>query len=112
MHPRKWQKLKLIWIEAFELTITIDYGLFWFYIYIDSIAAPILRVRRAWNLTGTSVQNGQKFFILFGKKYYFIQKLKFSYKLKLYYFIQKLKFSYKLKLYYFIQKLKFSYNKL
>ena len=42
----------------------------------------------------TSVQNGQKFFILFGKKYYFIQKLKFSYKLKLYYFIQKLKFSY------------------
>ena len=29
-----------------------------------------------WNI---SIQNGQKFFILFGKKYYFIQKLKFSY---------------------------------
>ena len=26
-----------------------------------------------------SIRNGQKFFILFGKKYYFIQKLKFSY---------------------------------
>ena len=38
-----------------------------------------LRVRRAWNLMATSVRNGQKFFILFGKKYYFIQKLKFSY---------------------------------
>ena len=28
---------------------------------------------------GTSVLNGQKFFILFGKKYYFIEKLKFFY---------------------------------
>ena len=28
---------------------------------------------------GTSARNGKKFFILFGKKYHFIQKLKFSY---------------------------------
>ena len=34
MHPRRWKKLKLIWITASELTITIDYGLFWLYIYI------------------------------------------------------------------------------
>ena len=32
-----------------------------------------------WNLMGTSVRNGQQFFILFGRKYYFILKLKFSY---------------------------------
>ena len=30
MHPRRWLKLKLIWITACELTIIIDYGLFWF----------------------------------------------------------------------------------
>ena len=34
MHRRKWQKLKLNWIAAFELTITTNYGLFWLYIYI------------------------------------------------------------------------------
>ena len=28
------KKVKLIWIAASELTITIDYGLFWLYIYI------------------------------------------------------------------------------
>ena len=28
---------------------------------------------------GISVRNGQNFIILFGKKYFFIQKLKFSY---------------------------------
>ena len=41
------------------------------------LAASALRVGRAWNLMGTSVRNGQKFFILFGRKYYFIQKLTF-----------------------------------
>ena len=35
------------------------------------------RVRRARNLTRTSVQNGIRFFLLFGKKYCFIQKLRF-----------------------------------
>ena len=33
---------------------------------------------------GTSVRNGQKFFVLFWKKYYFMQKLKFSYYNNLY----------------------------
>ena len=41
--------------------------------------APAPRVRTAWNLMVKPVRNGQKFFILFGKKYYFLQKLKFSY---------------------------------
>ena len=48
----------------------------WFVLFL---AAPALRVRKAWNLMGTSVRNGQQFFILFGRKYYFILKLKFSY---------------------------------
>ena len=48
----------------------------WFVLFL---AAPALRVRKAWNLMGTLVRNGQQFFILFGRKYYFIQKLKFSY---------------------------------
>ena len=47
--------------------------------FVLFLAAPALRVRRAWNLMGISVWTGQEFFILFGKKYYFIQKLKFSY---------------------------------
>ena len=42
-----------------------------------SVAAPGPRVRRAWNLMGTSVRNGRRFFLLFGKKYYFIDKLCF-----------------------------------
>ena len=97
MYPRRWQKQKLIWITASELTITIDYGLLWLYIYIHgrfslfcisfltgfticSIScSTALEVRKAWNLTGTSVGNGQQFFILFGRKHYFIQKSKFSY---------------------------------
>ena len=41
------------------------------------LAAPALRVRRAWNLMGTSVRDGLRFFLLFGKKYYFIEKLTF-----------------------------------
>ena len=48
----------------------------WFVLFL---AAPALRVRTAWNLMGTSVRNGQQFFIFFGRKYYFMQKLKFSY---------------------------------
>ena len=28
MHPRRWQKLKLICIADSDMTITIDYGLF------------------------------------------------------------------------------------
>ena len=39
------------------------------------LAAPALRVRRAWNLMGTSVRDGLRFFLLFGKTYYFIEKL-------------------------------------
>ena len=41
------------------------------------LAAPALRVRRASNLMGTSVRDGLRFFLLFGKKYYFIEKLTF-----------------------------------
>ena len=40
-----------------------------------STATPAPRVRRAWNLMGTSVRNGRRFFLLFGKKNYFIEKL-------------------------------------
>ena len=40
-----------------------------------SVAAPGPRVRRAWNLMGTSVRNGRRFFLSFGKKNYFIEKL-------------------------------------
>ena len=74
----------------------IDYGLCWLYFDIHerfnlayliplimsshcfhdfSIAAPAPRVRRTWNLMGTSVRNGQKFLLLFWKKSYFIEKL-------------------------------------
>ena len=41
------------------------------------LGAPASRVRRARDLMGTSIQNGLRFFILFGKKYFFIQKLSF-----------------------------------
>ena len=41
------------------------------------LAAPVPRVRRAWNLMGTSVRNGLRFFLLLWKKYYFILKLSF-----------------------------------
>ena len=74
---------------------TIDYGLFWLYIHIRRrfslfdtnvltgfmiflfLAAPVPRLWRAWNLMGTSVRSGLRFFLLFGKKYYVIQKLRF-----------------------------------
>ena len=73
----------------------IDYELFWLYIYIHGrfklfhinvvtgfmtflfLVAPAPRVRRAWDLIRTSVQNGLRFFLLFGKKCYFKQKLSF-----------------------------------
>ena len=41
------------------------------------LAAPVPRVRRAWNLMGTSVPNGLRFFLLLWKKYYFMLKLSF-----------------------------------
>ena len=41
------------------------------------LAARAPRVRRARNLMGKSVRNGLTFFLLFRKKYYFIQKLSF-----------------------------------
>ena len=76
---------------------TIDYGLFWLYIYIYGryslydtninvltnltislfLAASASTVRRARNLIGTSVRNGLRLFLLFGKKHCFIQKLSF-----------------------------------
>ena len=40
-------------------------------------AAPAPKVRRERNLMGISVRNGLRFFLLFGKKYYFMQKLSF-----------------------------------
>ena len=71
--------------------------MFWLYIYIheqfslfDSntnfltgfmislfLAATAQRVRRAWDLMILSAQNGLRFFLLFGKKYFFIQNLSF-----------------------------------
>lgn len=39
--------------------------------------APAPEVHRPWNLTGTLAWNVLKFFFLCGKKYYFIQELKF-----------------------------------
>ena len=74
---------------------TIDYELFWLYIYIHGrfklfhinvvtgftillfLVAPAPTVERAWNLMKTSVQNGLRFFLLLVKKYYFKQKLSF-----------------------------------
>ena len=74
---------------------TIDYGLLWLYIHTHErcslfdanfvtifmiflfLAAPVPRVRRAWNLMGTSVRDGPRLFLLFGKNYCFIQKLNF-----------------------------------
>ena len=41
------------------------------------LPAPAPRVRRSWDLMGTSVRNGLRFFLLFGKKYFFIQKSSF-----------------------------------
>ena len=87
-HQKTWRKLNLIWI---------DYGLIWLYIYIQEqfslldtntstltsfmislfLAAPAPRVQRVWNLTGTSMRNGRRFFLLFRKKHYFIQMLSF-----------------------------------
>ena len=74
---------------------TFDYGFFWLYIYIHGqfslfgtsgltgfmislfLEAPAPREERTWNLMGASVRNGLVFFLLFWKKYYFIQKLGF-----------------------------------
>ena len=44
--------------------------------FISSISCSTCSKR---NLMGTSVRNGQEFFILFGRRYYFIQQLKFPY---------------------------------
>ena len=44
-----------------------------------SCSTRLKEYEEQWNLMGISVRNGQKFFILFGKKYYHVQKLKFSY---------------------------------
>ena len=41
------------------------------------LAIPAARARRARNLMGKSIQNGLTFFLLFGKKYYFIQMFRF-----------------------------------
>ena len=41
------------------------------------LAAPAPGKRRARNLMKTSVGNGQRFFLFFGKTYYFVQKLSF-----------------------------------
>ena len=46
--------------------------------FVLFLATPALRVQRTSNLIRT-LRNGQQFFTLFGRKYYFIQKLKFSY---------------------------------
>ena len=87
------ERLNRIWVDNEQLIIEC----FDCYIYIHGrcslfntnaltgfmislfLAAPALTVRRAWNLMGTSVRNGIRFFLLFRKKYSFIQKLKFSY---------------------------------
>ena len=41
------------------------------------LTAPAARVKRAWDLKRTSVRNGLRFFLLFGRKYFFIQKSSF-----------------------------------
>ena len=43
------------------------------------LTAPVPRalVQRAWNVMGPSMRNGLRFILLFGRKYYFIQKLSF-----------------------------------
>ena len=71
-----WLSIALISTENLAYFISIFSLVSWFVLFV---AAPALSVRRTWNLMGTSVRNGQQLFILFRRKYYFIQKLKFSY---------------------------------
>ena len=93
MHQKRWRKLKPIWID-YEQLITDCFDCI-FYIHkqfslFDTntnvltgfmisvfLAATAPRVRSAWNLTGTSVRNELRFFLLFGKKCYFIEMLNF-----------------------------------
>ena len=94
MYPRRWQKLKLIWID-YEQLIMDYFDCIFIYISTDHLAylIPMFslvswflyflqdllqeHVQGTWNLMGTSVRNGLRFFLLFRKKYYFIEKLSF-----------------------------------
>ena len=90
MRSRRCQKLKLIWID-YEQSIMgcFDCAFYpWRFSLFDTNvltgfmillfrAAPAPRVPRARSLMRTSVRNGLKFFLLFGKEYYFIPKLSF-----------------------------------
>ena len=60
-----------------DCTDELDYLIAMFSLVSSFLAALDPRVRRARNLSRMSVQNGIRFFLLFGKKYCFIQKLRF-----------------------------------
>ena len=62
-------------INLAHLILTNTKRSHWFYDF--SIVAPAPGVRKAWDLMGTSVWNGLRLFLLFGKKYCFTEKLNF-----------------------------------
>ena len=72
-----------IFIYSDDLVYLIPiFSLFFINVFTGSmiflyLLEPPSRILRAWNLMGTWVRNGLWFFLLFGKNYYFIQRLSF-----------------------------------
>ena len=93
-HLKRWRKLKLIWINYERLTmycfdcifISRSNLTYWIPISVFSLVSWFLyflqhllsRVRRAWDLMGTSILNGLRFFIRLGKSIFYTEA-KFSY---------------------------------
>ena len=71
MNDWSWIVFDCIFIFMEDLAYLIT--MFHWFMISHSLAAPAPRVRRVRNLIGTSVRNGLRFFLLFGKKYKFIQ---------------------------------------
>ena len=87
MHPRRWQKLKLIWVAVSELTNwTIDYGLLWLYVYIHrrfslffiSFLTGFMICSISCSTCSSSTKWAKVPYFVW-EKFYFIQKLKFLY---------------------------------
>ena len=93
-HLKRWRKLKLIWINYKRFTmyyfdcifISRSNLTYWIPISVCSLVSWFLyflqhllsRVRRAWDLMATSIQNGLRFFICLGKSTFYTEA-KFSY---------------------------------
>ena len=73
-----WSESELImnnWIIIILIVYMDDLTYLIPILYSLCLAEPIPRVRGAWNLMGSSIRNGLRFFLLFEKKYHLIQKL-------------------------------------